>query len=176
MLLNLREVEFADQRRFTRYSNNGTPYTVLRGVGMPKIPDQLLESTFYLYSDKQSALDGVKSGGTGFVVAMPFSNTGRYFHGYAVTNRHNIKDNFSVIRINTREGGTEIFELDPADWKYHPDGHDIAIAPLGVDLDVALVSAILTEAFLTPQLLKKTKIAAGENVLMTGRFCKDRWI
>lgn len=37
---------------------------------MPKIPQQILESVFFLYANAENAREGINAGGTGFVVAI----------------------------------------------------------------------------------------------------------
>jgi hypothetical protein len=77
---------------------------------MPYIPQEVIHSVFYLYTDRKDAKAGKDPGGTGFVVR--FDGTlfdevpGQHF--YAVTNWHVVcYEGFSTIRLNTKDGGTD---------------------------------------------------------------------
>ena len=175
MLLDLclNDIDF-DKVPVTCYSSRGSPFTRWIGVGMPRVPDKVLNCTFYLYESKKAAEQGEAYGGTGFLVTVlsqRFSDIAGSHSVYAVTNRHvAVRGGFSVIRINTYEG-VEIFETDPSDWTVHPDGDDIAVFPLLLanPRNKGAVG-IAPGAFGTKEQLAELDIGVGDNVFMIGRF------
>ena len=67
---------------------------------MPRIVNELLQSSLYLYQTVDDAKEGKSTGGSGFLVSMtsPVGET----HLYAVTNKHVTDHGFSVIRSTQR--------------------------------------------------------------------------
>ena len=114
---------------------------------------------------------GEPFGGTGFFVGYPIQDSEFHFV-YAVTNWHvAVKDGMSVIRVNTTDGGTDIFDLDASEWEYQPHGHDIAVASIvGLVEGKHRVDTISTRMFVDPPTIAALGIGAGEDVFMAGRF------
>jgi len=175
-------------------SSGGTPYKRRVSYGMPKIPKGVLESVFYLYRSREDAERGEPFGGTGVFIGMPTEYSGITFI-YAVTNWHlAVRDGFSVMRFNKRNGGVDIFELDPQEWEFPPNGPDIAVAMpkvsgLKINIWMHQVFAIQTQLFvpedemaLSDSRLRRVprppsepprldlEIGPGEDVFMVGRF------
>jgi hypothetical protein len=151
------------------YTNDGNPYTVLRKQ-VPRINEQIAQSIVYLFRSKKEAKEGIAGGGTGFLVWVDSTTGTNFGHLYAVTNKHVIKENCSVVRINTDEGKTEIYNLTYYDWELHPNS-DVAIAYLGrVDSDNIRFKAIPTKHFITKEIIKAFDIGLGDDVYMVGRF------
>jgi hypothetical protein len=150
-------------------STAGTPYKRRIEVGMPQIPPEILNSVFYLYKSRADAEAGVNKGGTGFFVSMP-SGTGALYV-YAVSNWHvAVKHGYSVIRVNTTDGGVDIFDLDPADWFFKPQSHDIAIADAPVRTQNHNFISIHTDVFATTERVESARLGPGEDIFMIGRF------
>jgi len=161
---------------------------------MPKIPTSVLESTFYLYRSREDAERGEPFGGTGAFIGMPTESSDVSFL-YAVTNWHVAVDQgFSVMRFNKRNGGVDVFELDPHEWEFPPNGPDIAVAmPRASELKLSILThevfAIPTTLFVPedelvlpdPRLKRLPRkpgesprldleIGPGDDVFMVGRF------
>lgn len=106
---------------------------------MPQIPQHYLDCSIYLYDSKESAERGENFGGSGCLVSVgsnpiydPASFKGGMYtrvsvifppHIYAVTNKHVVRMGFSVVRLNTVDGKTDVLELEPHDWIPHPEGY-----------------------------------------------------
>jgi hypothetical protein len=85
--INFLGLEFPRQIRVHRITAGGCHYTVTRGVGVPKIPMEYLDSVFYLYESEDDASAGVDAGGTGFLFSVPSQAfPEQVIYTYAVTN------------------------------------------------------------------------------------------
>jgi hypothetical protein len=151
------------------HSSRGIPYTRWVDTGMPVVPKEFRDCVFYLYKSREDAEQHKPAGGTGFLVAIPTEDG--LGHHYGVTNWHvAVRDGFSVIRLNTRSGGTEILEFDPSDWVFESKKNDVAIVPLDIRDSSQKAYFIGTQFFLTEENAGSEEIGPGENVFMVGRF------
>lgn len=166
---------------------------------MPKIPQQYLDCSIYLYRSKECAEQGEDFGGSGCLVRVdsnryydPRSFTGGVYsinphnivfpsHLYAVTNKHVARRGFPVIRLNTIDDKIDVLELEHHDWIPHPDGDDLAIAPIDLPEDRHSFYAIDVREFVHPNQLSYSdgsfliypdapRIGAGDDTFMVGRF------
>lgn len=159
-----------DERLVWATTTRGTRYQKVAWSGMPKIPRELLDATFYLYPDRESAEAGADFGGTGFLLARHFHNDPTQSVIYAVTNYHvAIRDGCSVIRLNHKDGSTEILEFGPEDWTFISNGPDIAAVALS-DMSKVISTAISIEMLALPPEIERYEIGPGDNVFMVGRF------
>jgi hypothetical protein len=99
---------------------------------MPRVPETILNSVFYLYKTADDAETGEANGGTGFLVSVQRDEQSPRTL-YAVSNWHVVGhqplSQATVARINTGNGGYEI--LDELMWDHHPSGDDLAVARVG---------------------------------------------
>jgi hypothetical protein len=155
------------------HSMRGVAQTHLARVGMPLIPQNVVNGVFYLYRSKADAEDSKNPGGTGFVVHY---NATRHMLSphvfYGITNWHvACKRGFSTIRLNTRDGKTDIIELGPEDWHFSPGKHDVAIVPLSLDDDLHDVTSVSASLFAEKLGTPYTpSIGVGDDVFMIGLF------
>ncbi len=160
------------RRPLTCFSSRGTPYLRWLRYGMPRLPKKVLNCVFYLYKDRASAESGDNFGGTGFLVGEQSKNRSQLFI-YGVTNKHvAVDDGYSVIRLNTRDGGTEIFEFGPEDWTFIPQGDDVAISPTLPIKSHHEFAVVLRDMFVGQKrgYSPAHRIGVGEDVVMIGRF------
>lgn len=158
-----------ERRSIPAISTGGTPYVRQIEVGMPSLPQVFFDSVFYLYPTVDAAKKGQSFGGTGFIVGVPLGHDRFLF--FAVTNWHvAVKGGCSVIRVNTKAGGVDIFDLDPSQWWFQPKGHDLAIATVPLDRAKHAFEIISMEMAATDEEIKKRGISAGEDIFMIGRF------
>ena len=157
-----------DTREVTAVSTAGTPYSRRVWCGMPKLSPSMLRSVFYLYRSRQEAVDGKDFGGTGFFLGVELGET-RFC--YAVTNWHVAVDGgASVIRVNTNDGGMDIFELDPCEWHFKPHWHDLAVVPIPLDPAKHSFSYIDSRMLAIEPYLSHAQIGPGEDIFLIGRF------
>ncbi len=139
---------------------------------VPRIPDELLESVIYLYRDEQSAREGARAGGSGFLVHVASTERTEFSSLYAVTNSHVIREGRSpVIRLNAPDGTIAVLPVEADQWWHHPDGDDVAVCPIGLkpefhkfySLDVAMWLLARHE-------VEQYRIGPGEEAFFLGRF------
>src|SRR5579863_194044 len=138
---------------------------------MPRISDIFTDNAVYIYSTIQDAEDGVKQGGSGFLVHVPFElNTG-WRHVYVITNQHVLeKAQSPVLRMNKRLGGVEFLETQADQWHVHPDGDDVAAMPVKIDPGAMKFISLPVDKFVTPELIVAEDIGIGDDTIMVGRF------
>lgn len=155
-------------------TSQGFEYNRLKSVGMPKIPLQLLDSTFYLYKNREDAEKGKNFGGTGFFVTVPSEKyLDEIIYIYGISNWHVVlAGGCSVIRVNTLDGNVDIIEYEPTEWEWIPSKDDIAISPLLSVLNPIRHSSnlISAEYFATDEIVKQYGINVGDDIFMLGRF------
>jgi hypothetical protein len=152
-----------------RYSSGGTPWTKSVPVGMPKISDKVLDCACYLYQSREAAESGQQFGGTAFLVTIPSEVQGKVFV-IAVTNWHvAVRDGFSVLRVNNRAGGVDIFEFGPEDWDFDPR-YDVAVRPIRLDPESHKYATVGIHTFVTKDERKRLEVGPGDDVFMVGRF------
>jgi hypothetical protein len=135
---------------------------------MPRIEDEYLECAIYMYETKRDAEDSKDEGATGFIVAAESPPPIKVSY-YAVTNTHVIRDDFTVIRVNTREGGHDVIEVPRDSWISHPLD-DVSVCPIEPTLARHKLRYVRTASFLSEGLVKNYDIGPGDEVFMVGRF------
>lgn len=107
------------------YSSQGAPFVVEVPVGMPRLSPKTTNLVGYLYGDVDDAEKGCDFGGTAFFVSVPSKIPGRAYF-YAVSNWHvAVRGGASKLKVNTKDGDTDIFDFGPEDWEFDPR-YDIA--------------------------------------------------
>lgn len=138
---------------------------------MPRIHDQFLNCSIYLYPSVENANRGDAVGGTGFIVGVPYRRAKGNSHRYAVTCSHVIRRGSApVVRVNTRDGKFDVLDLAPEQWIHHPDGHDIAVCPVSLPADDFKYKMLPPELFVTKDLIKQEDIGPGDDTFFVGRF------
>lgn len=148
---------------------------------MPRIEQRYLDASIYLYASKQSAEDGENFGGSGCLVSVESTPVAQFdgrktkilvdypLHVYAVTNKHVARGGFPVIRLNTIDGEHDVLELGHHDWIPHPDGDDLAVAPIELGDSRFHYFPIGLHMFVS-QPGSFQYIGAGDETFMVGRF------
>ncbi|MGH6955654.1 MAG: hypothetical protein ACREEW_03195 [Caulobacteraceae bacterium] len=163
------------------FSTAGVPQIRWEPVGVPHIPQKVVDGTFFLFASVEDARTGTNPGGSGFVVRYDGPPAPGYYRGrrptdhfYAVTNWHvAVAGGFSVIRLNTADGSVDIIDLGPEDWQFLPGMYDVCATPITIRGDLHKVSSISTLTFCAdPSIPHNTgyKIGVGEDVFMIGLF------
>jgi len=144
---------------------------------LPRIHPAFLGCVIFLYRDRKSAEDGANSGGTGFLAVVGWESFLRRQHIYAVTNSHIIQHGFSVIRVNRKDGGTEIWEYDEVDWEPDPLGSDLSVLRVEPTDEHAwsCITVNLPEGkeelcFLTDDIILDYSIGIGDEVFSPDRL------
>jgi hypothetical protein len=139
---------------------------------MPKIPQNALDSIFYLYPTREDAKKGTNFGGTGFLIYVPSEIHGKYGRGYiyGVTNWHVACQGSSVIRLNTKTTTPHILDYGPDLWFFDPR-YDVAVTGIKIDAGLHRTTQLHDSMLLTQEAKKKAaEIGPGDDVFMVGRF------
>jgi hypothetical protein len=162
------DLEF-EQTPVEKLTSLGSPYTKWIDTGMPVVPAKFLDTVFFLYKSESDAKAGKNAGGTGFFVALPTDDG--LGHHYGISNWHvAVRGGFSVIRMNTANGGTEIIPLQPDDWEFIPGKDDVAVAPLSLREPHQIALFIGSNVFHAEEKMITPAIGPGDDVFMIGRF------
>jgi hypothetical protein len=147
---------------------------------MPKLGQytRILETVFFLYENREHALAGTESGGTGFLVSVPSKRWPQHVnHVHGITNWHvavHGQDSppTPVIRLNRLDGTAEPIEFDVSQWIFRPGMYDVAITPpLDIDAPQYKIAFLdVASYFLTAQEEQKDEIGPADDVFMIGRF------
>ncbi len=148
----------------------GNDYTSWVPFGMPRINDDMIDCCFFLYGSREDAQAGINPRGTGFLVAHETYQSPQIF---AVTNWHvAVSGGASVIRINRNDGGVDIFEFGPDQWKFIPRKHDVAVIRIEINLHDHKVSFVATSHFASKpdRLYPYKELFVGDDLFMLGLF------
>lgn len=161
------------------YGSTGVPRSIWKPLRMPRWQDKILDSVFYLYATREHAEQAKKSGACGFLVSVPWdhpmaSDSSR--HIYAVSNYHAaVRDGASIIRLNTKDGKSDVIETDPCEWHWQ-QGSDLAV--YRIDGSVHFTSQTIwqfahvdfSEMNCTDEILREYQLGPGDDVFSIGRF------
>lgn len=143
---------------------------------MPRWPDELSDSTIFLYHSAQDAEAGANTGGCGFLVGVRWEASPDKWHVYAVSNYHvAISGGSSVIRLNTKDGKSACIETDPSEW-FHHNGRDLAVYRIEgakhfrADSIFDYKFSDFREIELTQEVWDKYHLGIGDEVVSVGRF------
>jgi hypothetical protein len=154
---------------------------------MPRIPERLLDSVFYLYPSETAADDGDAAGGTGFVLSVPLkweSTRNDFVRSsalavaereasilYAVTNEHVITDGFHWVRMNRKGGAPATFKLSAETWALHPEGDDLAVCAVGLSEEYLYQAVPARMLLLESNLASRyVPVGPGDDAFFVGRF------
>lgn len=137
---------------------------------MIAIPPEYIESCLYIYSTKEDAQLGRRSGGSGLTVGVKLERNPSYYQNYIVTCWHVIeKFPNPTVRINLRSGGFDCLETNLARWTQHPEGDDLAVLAMDFEAGEYRTHSILTSSFVN-EAVGSQPIVPGDQVFMPGRF------
>jgi hypothetical protein len=136
---------------------------------MPRIRDEYLKCVAYLYRSEHEAKEAINIGGSAFLVSVLLEGFPPPMGAvYAVTNKHVIQKNAKCLRINTSDGGTEVFKL--SNWHLSKED-DLAVCLVPyLDPFRYAVGTIPQNNFLTEDIVYSWGVGPGDEVVLIGRF------
>ena len=138
---------------------------------MPRIKDDVLECSVYLYTSGEAAISGKGSAGSGFLVSVPSEAIPDGQHVYAVTAAHVIDNGACVIRMTSRNVEMSLVSTPDDSWIRHPEGDDVAAAMLDLDSGAEECKSVPTESsFVTQDHITRLDIGLGDDVFLVGRL------
>jgi hypothetical protein len=113
----------------------GPPLRQWNGGFLVRIADDARKSVLFFGTPTMGSQD-ISYGGTGFAISVEDEG---YKFTHLVTARH-VANRLSagfVIRVNLKSGGSELVDIDEAQWHFHPDPDvDVAVTPFLLDQTV----------------------------------------
>lgn len=160
-----------DLGRFvTRHSARGMPFEVWERP-MPRIHDEYLNCSVYLYRSRHEAEEGINIGGSGFIMSYPAKS---FPHpegfGYLVTNKHVVEGGARCMRVNMKNGGFDIFEFPEDYWTLAPDD-DLAVCMIPLlHPDRFRIGTVGIDRLVTQKIVSERNFGPGDEVVLIGRF------
>jgi hypothetical protein len=156
-------------------STCGVPQREWVRVGMPRIPQSVINSVFFLYKSADDAKAGRDPEGSGFIVSYAETEGAQIRHTYyGVTNWHvACAGGAAVVRLNTPNGGTDVLDFNPDQWHFIPGKYDVAVIELSIDQSKHDVSAIPVTLFAQKMISghpEQQPFGVGDDVFMLGLF------
>ncbi|MCJ7654381.1 MAG: serine protease [Dehalococcoidia bacterium] len=136
---------------------------------MPRISDNVLDCSIYLYPTERDAKEGTNIGGSGFLVGIT-SDLHVHGHVLAVTNSHVIEGGASIIRINKADGQVEILPIPRDIWIFHPNGDDVAVCYLLIHYEPYQIKVVDVNQFITKKEMIDLQVGIGDEIFMVGRL------
>ena len=136
---------------------------------MPRIADDIVGCSIFLYASEEAARSGARSGGSGFLVHVTSKSNKSRIYLYAVTNRHVLEHSCGVLRLNRKDGGIDTIQTNYFDWFSHPDGDDVAVLPLEID-DTFRWWSVGADLFITQETISAYRIGLGDEAFLIGRL------
>lgn len=146
----------------------GRHLLVRRGSENMRIPDNLLNTSVYLYPDLKRAEEGGRAGGTGFLFGHTVAG-GDFFTLWVVTNRHVVENGAWTVRLNRKGGGLEFIDTDETEWFLNEE-HDLAVRPIALSQDVHDFNCFDTNWILQRDWAEALDIGPGDPCITIGRF------
>jgi len=166
-------VDYDHPRWVTRLNAHGIPYECAgRDDDVPGIPRQWLDAIVYLYPSDEAADSGAPYGASGFLMTVdpapglpPASG-----HLYVVTNAHVIEGGCDVLRVNTHAGHHYTMPMSRDGWFLHPDGDDLALAPLGLNKALLRYTYVPFEMAVPKVIMDDGHLGIGDEAFFIGRY------
>jgi hypothetical protein len=139
---------------------------------MPRIRNEFLDSAIYLYRSRHEAEQGIKAGGSGFLVSIPAKvDTPNAVFVYAITNAHVIVDcGATVVRLNTQDDKMDIFEFSRDRWVVS-DTDDLAVSLMPtLSHDIFKFTHVPYNLIIGESEIDHSDIGIGDHIFMVGRF------
>ncbi len=138
---------------------------------MPRIRDEYLDCSIYLYASEKDAQEGARSGGCGFLVGIRTTNLpNNVLIPYVVTNKHVVENGNAVIRMKTRDGKNSFLTTDSNSWRFHPAGDDLAVRVIRFDWMTHQYNYVPRNILLDKKIASSMKIGPGDETFAIGRF------
>lgn len=143
--------------------------------GMPRLNPVFQNAVFFLFGrDENTGELREQPEGTGVLVGYPQSRGLPYNrHIYAVTCQHvAATGGASVIRVNTRDGGSRLLEFEPQDWEFLPGADDLAATDVTDQLFPSKdeFSFVPDNLMASKEFMKSVEFGIGEDGFMLGLF------
>jgi hypothetical protein len=136
---------------------------------LPRLQDSILDCVVYLYRSIHEAEEGIEAGGSGFLIRVATAFIPESHFNFVVTNRHVIEVGAKCIRLNTKDGLTDVVQFQQ-DRLFVSKKDDLAIILMPTIPQTYSINSIPRECLVTEEFLKSHGIGVGDEIVMLGRF------
>lgn len=146
-----------------------TPY------GMPRLNPTFERMVFFLYATDSDTGKRIGPHGTGVIVGLPAEGEHWYLtHFYAVSCQHVAPRGSSIVRVNTKDGGSRFLDVHPDAWQWIKGHDDLAAADITDLLDPQTddFSALPASFLMSRQFIAENEVGIGEDGFMLGLFAE----
>lgn len=138
---------------------------------LPRIPDILAKTVFYIYENEDDAREGYTDSATGFLFGVPSDIFPNRYHVYAITNWHVVNQiKTPTLRINTLQGGFDVIRTEQDEWKPRESNCDLMYRSIELDDGKHDTWFFDSDYLMTKEFMFEQQIGAGDEVLMIGNF------
>ena len=147
-----------------------------------RIPDNLKKCVAFIgIKETNGGAGEIRYIGTAFIVSVPSKKIPNIFFLYIVTAKHvarKTENHECFLRVNLKNGKSDIFILSNLGWFYHPNEtwpSDVAVFPFLLESGVIKTidfEAIPIVSFLSDQTRLEQGIGEGDEVFTVGLFSK----
>ena len=144
-----------------------TPY------GMPRLNQTFERMVVFLYATDPDTGKRVGPHGTAVIVGLPAEGEHWYLaHIYAVSCQHVAPRGSSIVRVNTKNGGSRCLDVHPDAWQWIKGHDDLAAADITDLLDHENDDySVLPSSFLMwKEFIVENEVGIGEDGFMLGLF------
>lgn len=140
--------------------------------GMPRLNSRFKNMVFFLYGKDPRSGEVRGPLGTGFLIGQEGEGSWYMSHLYALTCYHvAIQHGASILRVNTKDGGSRQIELEPHEWQFIGGGDDLCAADITERLlDSDDVSAMPESLVMRRDFIVREEVEIGEDGFMLGLF------
>lgn len=141
---------------------------------MPRFSPKMQSTVVFLFGDDPK-IDGTRNVlGSGVLIGLnhPHHDPQQQFTRdvYAVTAAHVVRQGGSIIRLNTKDGGSRYIELDPCEWTYS-ENDDVAAVDITDEIHDNDEIVVMHESWLADNtVIDHHQIGLGEDGFALGLF------
>lgn len=151
------------------YHSSGVPQRRWEPYLMPRWPDEMLESSFFIFASQRDAETGRPTGGSGFFVGVPWEGKEPLEHVYAVTCAHVISSNRPHVLRAERLYGDDPTFIDARTENWFIAEHD-DLAVMRIEHGHMFSHESFPKLNLTREMIDDYSVGIGDEVVSVGRF------
>jgi hypothetical protein len=169
------DVTLADKLIDRRLGNTVTYYLSPREDINMRVPDEIRQCVVFVgLPEIRNGQQIISFKGTAFFVSFPTDVIPGAHYLYLVTARHvavALEGKPFLVRVNTKDGKSELIRGEGVKWWYHPIDSSIDVAVISwLPPQQVEYKSIPVSMFLSEEIIRSKSIGTGDEVFITGLF------